>query len=302
MSGVALLGAYAGDLLFGDPRRMHPVAGFGRVAGQAERIAYAPARSRGALVAGVLVAGAAGLAQMLARCTSREVALMLVGWASLGGRSLRAEAQAVGALLADADPEPARARLCSLCGRDAGGLDAGEISRAVVESLAENTSDAVVGALFWGALAGPAGVAAYRATNTLDAMFGHKSERYLHFGWAAARLDDLMNWPVARLTALLTCAAAPLVGGSVNGTLQTIRRDGRSHPSPNAGVAEAAFAGALGLRLGGPLSYGQHEEHRPHLGSGRLPVPQDIERASRLCFAVATLAALLSAVAAEARG
>ncbi|MDA8068338.1 MAG: adenosylcobinamide-phosphate synthase CbiB [Actinomycetota bacterium] len=301
MSGMALLGAYGADLAFGDPKRMHPVAGFGLLAGRLERTAYAPTRLRGALVAGVLVAWAAGAAQLLARWSSRDLALALAGWASLGGRSLRAEARAVGALLADGELDRARDRLGSLCGRDAGELDEAELSRAVVESLAENTSDAVVGALFWGAVAGPAGVAAYRATNTLDAMFGHRNERYLQFGWAAARLDDLMNWPVARLTALLTGVAAPLLGGSVRVTLDTVRSDGRAHPSPNAGVTEAAFAGALGLRLGGPLKYGRQAEARPFLGSGRPAVPEDIERASRLSFAVATLAALVSAAMAEGR-
>ena len=301
MSAAALLGAYGADLLFGDPRRLHPVAGFGRVAGQFERMAYAPSRLRGALVTGTLVAGAAGAAQMLARRSSREVALALVGWASLGGRSLRTEARAVHGLLGDGQLDRARARLRSLCWRDASELDEAELSRAVVESLAENTSDAVVGVLFWGALAGPAGVAGYRATNTLDAMFGHRNERYLQFGWAAARLDDLMNWPVARITAMLTCLAASLTGGSATRTFVTVRSDGRAHPSPNAGVVEAAFAGALGLRLGGPLSYGREAEARSFLGSGRPAVPDDMRRAARLSSAVCTLAALLSAALAAVR-
>jgi adenosylcobinamide-phosphate synthase len=301
MSGLALLGAYGGDLIFGDPRRLHPVAGFGSVAGQLERVAYAPSRLRGALVTGVLVLGAAGAAQLLARGTSRGVALALVGWASIGGRSLRAEARAVDAYIAREDLTGARERLRSLCGRDAAELDTQGLARAVVESLAENTSDAVVGALLWAAAGGPAGVAAYRAANTLDAMFGHRNDRYRQFGWAAARLDDLMNWPVARTSALLTCLAAPLVDGSPNATLRTVLRDGRAHPSPNAGVVESAFAGALHVQLGGPLAYGGEADARPVLGCGQPATPQDIERAARLSFAVATLAALLSAALAQAR-
>jgi adenosylcobinamide-phosphate synthase len=181
------------------------------------------------------------------------------------------------------DVEGARELLPWLCGRDPGHLDEAELVRATVESVAENTSDAVVGALFWGRVAGPAGVVAYRAANTLDAMVGHRSDRYREFGWAAARLDDAMNWPVARITAAL----AVLVGGSPRRAWRTWRRDGSKHPSPNAGQVEAAFAGALGVRLGGPLSYGGVAEVRPHLGDGDPPTVGDIHRANRLSRAIA---------------
>jgi adenosylcobinamide-phosphate synthase len=160
--------------------------------------------------------------------------------------------------------------------------------------VAENTADAVVGALFWGAVAGPAGVAGYRAANTLDAMVGHRSERYAAFGWAAARLDDVLSWPGARLGAGLAALLAPVVGGSPAATLAVIRRDGAAHPSPNAGRIEAAFAGALGLRLGGPLAYAGRAEVRPTLGDGRAPDRADIERAARLSTAVGAAAALLA--------
>ena len=171
----------------------------------------------------------------------------------------------------------------------------------MVESVAENTSDAIVGALAWGAVAGPAGVAGYRAANTLDAMFGLRNERYASFGWAAARLDDAMSWPAARLSAAITCAAAPLVGGRISQTAAVISRDGAAHPSPNAGRAEAAFAGALGVALGGPLVYGDRAETRPQLGDGRPPGAQDIRRATRLSAIVATAAALLCATARDVK-
>jgi adenosylcobinamide-phosphate synthase len=171
-------------------------------------------------------------------------------------------------------------------------LDAGGIARAVVESVAENTSDAVVGTLVYGALFGPAGVAAYRAANTLDAMVGHRSPRYAKFGWAAARLDDALGWPAARAGAGLTvlCGRAPAR------TWRVLRRDGAAHPSPNAGRMEAAFAGALDLRLGGPLAYGGRAEQRPSLGDGRAPVAADIARANRLSSRVGA-AALAASVA-----
>jgi adenosylcobinamide-phosphate synthase len=293
VSGSSLLAGYALDLVVGDPEQWHPVAGFGRVATAAERAAYAPSRARGAFLTGVLVAGAA--------VVGSRTSLAFVTWAALGGRSLRREATAVRALIDAADLEAARYRLRSLCGRDPQDFGEAELARAVVESIAENTSDAVVAPLFWGAVAGPGGVAAYRAANTLDAMFGHRDERYVEFGWAAARFDDAINWPAARITAALTCVLAPLVKGSPQAALSVTRRYGPAHPSPNAGRAEAAFAGALGLTLGGPLAYQGRVEHRPRLGDGRPPASDDIDRANRLSFAVGLAAALLAAVAVSVR-
>jgi adenosylcobinamide-phosphate synthase len=151
-----------------------------------------------------------------------------------------------------------------------------------VESVAENTSDAVVAPLFWGALAGLPGLLGYRAVNTLDAMIGHRSPRYLRFGWAAARLDDAANWLPARLAAVLTAAIAPSVAGSPAAAWRAWRRDARQHPSPNAGVVEAAFAGSLGVRLGGTNSYQGRAEVRGVLGDGRPVAVADIARAVRL--------------------
>ena len=295
MSGAALLAGYAADLVVGDPSRWHPVAGFGTAASTLERAAYAPTRARGVWVSGVLVIAATAGAEALAR-RSRPVALIALTWAALGGRSLRREARLVADLIEHGDLTAGRAALQALCGRDAEALDAGGLSRAVVESVAENTSDAVVGALIWGAIGGPSGIAAYRAANTLDAMFGHRDERYAAFGWFAAKLDDAMNWPAARLAPAITCTAAGAVGGSPARTVATVRRDGSAHPSPNAGMIEAAFAGALGVQLGGPLSYGARVEVRPRLGDGRSPGVADISRATRLSLIVSTAAALVCAV------
>jgi adenosylcobinamide-phosphate synthase len=191
--------------------------------------------------------------------------------------------------------------LRALCGRDAAELDAEQLRRAAVESLAENTSDAVVGTLLWGAVAGPAGVAAYRAANTLDAMVGSHSERYERFGWAAARLDDAMSWPAARTSAVLACLGAPLVGGSSRSAWQALRRDGGAHPSPNAGRVEAAFGGALGVRLGGPLSYDGRTERRAQIGGGTAAGAQDVRRAARLSLAVGAAAAGVCCLAHGAR-
>jgi len=215
----------------------------------------------------------------------------------LGGRSLRREAIAVESLLAGGDLPAARFRIRTLVGRDTAALSTEEVARAAVESVAENTADAVVAPLFWGAVAGIPGLLCYRAINTLDAMIGHRSARYLRFGWAAARLDDVANWLPARLTGLLTVAAAPLVAGPPRKALQAWRRDARQHPSPNAGVVEAAFAGALGVRLGGRNVYGGQVEDRGGLGDGRPVAMGDIGRAVRLSRLVSSAAAVAVLIA-----
>jgi adenosylcobinamide-phosphate synthase len=306
LAGAALLAGYAADLAFGDPRRWHPVAGFGRVALALERAVYAPTRVRGAIFTAVLVALPAIAAERLARMTprgalGRGVVLAALTWAALGGRSLTREALNVSDLVDRNELDEARGALRALCGRDAAALDGPELCRAALESVAENTGDAVVGALLWGALAGPAGVAAYRAANTLDAMVGHRSERYLEFGWAAAKLDDAMSWPAARMTAALACVGAPLVGGSPRAAATIARRDGGAHPSPNSGRVEAAFAGALGVTLGGQLAYNGSVEDRPRLGDGSTPTVADVQRAARLSLVVGAASAALCALARSVR-
>ncbi|KOG64106.1 cobalamin biosynthesis protein CobD [Streptomyces griseoflavus] len=289
--GAAL--GFLGDLVAGDPRRGHPVAAFGRAAAAVERRLWRDDRGRGALhtalCAGGTAAGAALLNRAVRRSPAASVALTAAAtWAVLGGTSLGREARAVGGALAVGDLDVARERLPHLCGRDPQALDGQQMARAVVESVAENTSDAVVGALVWGAVAGVPGLLAFRAVNTLDAMVGHTSPRYRRFGWASARLDDVAGFPGSRLTAAL----AVLAGPDRRGAWRAWQQDGASHPSPNAGPVEAAFAGALGVRLGGTLAYGGRVEHRPVLngGTGRPVAVADIDRAVRLSRRVSALA------------
>ena len=268
--GLAL--GFAADQLLGDPRTWHPVAGFGRSAAALEDRLHADSRARGVAHVALLVGAATYAGRRLGDGT---LATAAATWVVLGGRSLDREAAAVQALLVEGRLPDARQRLTHLVGRDPTHLDEGEVARAVVESLAENTSDAVVAPLFWGALLGPAGLLGHRAANTLDAMVGHRSARYERFGWAAARLDDLLNIPGSRLTAALTV----LLGPDPAGAVRAWRRDAAAHPSPNAGPVEAAFAGALGLRLGGSNVYGTRLERRARLGDGRRPAQHDITRA-----------------------
>jgi adenosylcobinamide-phosphate synthase len=291
-----------GDHLLGDPRRGHPVAAFGRAAGAVERALYRDHRGWGALHALVCAGGAIALGAVAASAvrSSRTASVALTAaatWSVVGGTSLAREARAVGRALDTGDVEAARARLPHLCGRDPQALDADGIARAVVESVAENTSDAVVGALVWGAVGGVPGLLGFRAVNTLDAMVGHRSPRYRRYGWASARLDDLAGWPGARLTAVL----ATVAGGDPRGAVRAWRADAARHPSPNAGPVEASFAGALGVRLGGTLSYGGRVEHRPVLNGGGRPVAvPDIERAVRLSKRVGLLALGVSVAARQA--
>jgi adenosylcobinamide-phosphate synthase len=285
LAGVAL------DAVLADPRRGHPVALYGRWVAVLEQRCYADSRARGVAVVAVAMSAPVLAGLLLPR---RLPVVALVTWTVLGGASLQREALALHGLLAADDLAGARQRLTHLVGRDPSGLDAGEIARAGVESVAENTSDAVVAALFWGAVAGVPGLLGYRAVNTLDAMFGHRSPRYARFGWAAARLDDVANLVPARLTAALVA----LVGGRPAATWRVVRRDARRHPSPNSGWCEAAFAGALGLRLGGRNVYGERVEVRPALGDGRPAEAQDLARAAALLRRTTLAAAGVSALAA----
>ena len=293
-TGVAL------DALLGDPRRGHPVAAFGRAATALEARDYTASRARGAAHAAACVLAVALPAALAQRATRTRPWLTVATvaaatWAVTGARSLRNEAERAAITLDHHDLSAAREVLPSLCGRDPEQLDEAGIARAVVESVAENTSDAIVAPLLWGAIAGLPGLLAYRAVNTLDAMVGHRSDRYLRFGWASARLDDVANWVPARVTAVLTAVCAPLVtGADPRLVLRVTRRDGGHHPSPNAGQGEAAFAAALGIRLGGTNIYGGVMEKRPDLGEGRAPDPRDIRRAISLSRAVTIGAAALA--------
>lgn len=286
---VAILAGFLADALLGDPRRGHPVAGFGGCATRLESITYRDSRIVGAAHTAALVAlvtAAGGVAQNRLCRTGRTGAAVVLtaaaNWVTLGGTTLTRTGTMMADLLEAGDIDGARALLPALCGRDPAVLDAAGLTRAACESVAENTADAQVAPLVWAALGGMPAALAYRAINTLDAMIGHRSPRYARFGWAAARSDDVANFVPARLTGVLTMACAPLVGGSAVSAARAWRRDAARHPSPNAGVAEAAFAGALGVRLGGPTQYRHQLEIRPSLGDGPAPGVEDLRRAVRL--------------------
>jgi adenosylcobinamide-phosphate synthase len=304
---IGLLLGIAADGALGDPKRWHPVAGFGRASQRLERTIYRDDKASGIVYTGLL-AGAtvligvgverAGRSRPVLQALSTAVAT----WAVLGGRSLAVQGAAIGRELDAGELTEARDRLPNLCGRDPRTLDSNALARAAVESVAENTSDAVVAPLIWGAVAGVPGLLGYRAVNTLDAMVGYRSPRYRRFGWASARLDDMINLAPARLAAALTVLGAPVVGGSSRGAWSTWRRDAAAHPSPNAGQVEAAFAGALEVRLGGRTVYEHGVEERPVLGDGRMPDSGHVTRAVELSRVVGMLTAGLAALIALVRG
>jgi adenosylcobinamide-phosphate synthase len=273
---------------------------FGSGAAKLEQFTYRDSRWAGGLHTWLLLALVGVPAAAIQRAAARHgtgwvvVCTAAATWVALGGTSLARTGGEMAGLLAAGNIDAARRLLPSLCGRDPAVLDAGGLTRAALESVAENTSDAQVAPLLWAAAGGVPGVLVYRGANTLDAMIGHRSPLYNRFGWAAARFDDVANYAAARATAVLVAACAPVVGGSSWAVLRAWRHDAGRHPSPNAGVVEAAFAGALGVQLGGPTQYHHELQIRPRLGVGRAPQTADLVRAVRLSRAVQAVAAVLA--------
>lgn len=284
------LAAIAGvllDRLFGEPRRWHPLVGFGRIAGWMEGALRRGApghplgnRLRGLVAWLLLVAPPAALAWLACGALPWPAALalhILLLWFALGAQSLADHARAIAAPLAAGDLVAARRAVGCIVSRDTSALSAADTAKAAVESVLENGSDAVFGALFWFALLGGPGALAFRLANTLDAMWGYKDARRIHFGWAAARLDDLLGLAPARLTALTYALL-----GSPRRALACWRAQAPAWGSPNAGPVMAAGAGSLGVCLGGAAIYHGQVEQRPDLGCGAAPAAADIGRAVTL--------------------
>lgn len=293
--GAGLALGVALDQLFADPQRHHPVAWFGSWATLVEKVAYADSRAAGALFTAAAIAPALAGGIVVEKAASRRGWLQVAAtaaatWAALGVRRLANEGGIMADRLDSGDLEAAREQLPNLCGRDPRTLDEEGLGRATVESMAENTNDAGVCTLLWGAVAGVPGILAHRALNTLDAMVGYRNERYGRFGTVAAVADDAAAWLPARVTGALACLTAPLIGGRTGTAWRIMRRDGASHPSPNGGWCESAWAGALGVQLGGENRYGERVESRPTLGDGPRPRGAEVRRAAQLVTAVTAAA------------
>ena len=307
---LILLLALAIDTAFGDMARVfryvpHPVALVGGAIAFLDRRLNRAARSdperrlRGILAVLVLVVAAAALGWAV----KKYLGFVKFGWALeavivavlLAQKSLFDHVAAVAEALDRDGLVAGRAAVAQIVGRDPESLDEHGVVRAAIESLFENFSDGVIAPAFWYVLAGLPGIFVYKTANTLDSMIGHRSPKYLYFGWAAARLDDLLNWIPARLTGVIICLAALALPSAQGGTgLRLMWRDARKHRSPNAGWPEAAAAGALGLALGGPRRYGGSVVSEPWLGDGRArATTEDIGAALQLYLAAAACLAVL---------
>jgi adenosylcobinamide-phosphate synthase len=304
LNPLILLTALFLDLLLGDPPRLpHPIVGIGRMISGLENFLRRLVRNErlgGMMLLFAVVGTTYVLAAFLlkgAYAVSHYFGVAVAVWLSftcLALRSLHRESKLVADRLCAGDLEGARRCLSHIVGRDTVRLDEPEIWRALVETVAENTSDGVIAPLFYLMLGGPAIGLAYKAVNTLDSMVGYKNERYIRFGWASARFDDLANWLPARITGVLMTAAAPLVGLSGRHALRIMFRDGGNHSSPNSGIPEAAAAGALGVRLGGANRYFGVIVEKPSIGDSAVPLSVESYRGVvRLMYASTTMFALL---------
>ena len=283
---IACIAAVLLDHLVGEPRRWHPLVGFGNLVVRVERLLNRqpdqPARSFRAGGFGVLIlcvpfVGLALAAEVWLESWTLLVIQVVVLALVVSLRGLAEHGRAVGEPLARGDMEEARRRVGYIVSRDAAALDEQGVAAAASESMLENGADAVFASLFWFLVAGLPGVVLHRLVNTLDAMWGYRNARFEYFGRCAARLDDLMNWVPARLTALTYALL-----GNTRLALRCWRRQAPSWDSPNAGPVMAAGAGALGVTLGGPAPYASGVKQRPVLGAGGKPGPGTVEQAIRL--------------------
>jgi adenosylcobinamide-phosphate synthase len=281
---AVVLAAVLLDLLFGDPRWLpHPVVAIGRLIAGLEKVLRRLVTNEhigGVVLLLLTVCITAGVAWSLVRGASlihpaAGVGVSaLLGWTCLAARSLHGESKLVADALVGGDLPEARRYLSYIVGRDTAELPEPEIWRGAVETVAENTSDGVIAPLLFLMVGGAPLALAYKAVNTLDSMVGYKNERYLRFGWASARFDDLANLVPARLTGGLIALAAPFVGLSGRNAWRVMLRDGRNHSSPNSGIPEAAAAGALGVRLGGTNIYFGKPVAKPTIGDPLNPLDE----------------------------
>ncbi len=292
------------DLVVGDPRWLpHPVRAMGTFARRLEASTRRLVRSErlagvltvlGVLGATALVTGGIlHLAQRLPFPATDMVSIVLLSY-GIAARDMVRHSRAVHEALDANDLALARKRVAMIVGRDTEKMDEAAVARATVESVAENLVDGVTAPLFFAALGGPLGIMLYKAASTMDSLFGYKNERYVHFGWAAARLDDVLNFIPARLTGLLLVGATALLGLQAGDSWRILRRDRLAHASPNSGHTEAAMAGALGIQLGGAAWYFGQPLVKPTMGDPIRPLEKvDIQRANRLFLATGLLAGLV---------
>lgn len=304
---VAIL-AFVIDTIIGDPRtKFHPVVLIGRLISLLERFYYRPEESdrRKFLSGSILVLIVLFLTYDVAAALlylsyyipwewGQEIVAAFLLSFTISPQSLAKAGKGIYALLITGDLAEARKKVGWIVGRDTDKLDDSEIARATVETIAENTVDGIISPLFFFAIGGVPLAFLYRAANTMDSMIGYKNEKYLYFGRAAARLDDVLNYIPARLTGMLFVAAASLLGFDAGNALRMMRRDADKHPSPNGGYAEATVAGALHIRLGGINSYFGKKTFRAYMGEAiEATAPKHIMECIRMMYTATVLFLIL---------
>ena len=291
---LAIICAFILDLIFGDPPFLpHPVRIIGWAALRLEKTSRSLVKNQkiaGIINALAIITVTGGLSYILLQVAKLNNVIylsltILFLYTSIALKDLIKHSKAIYRALAMHDLKEARYRTSLIVGRDTEKLTEEKISRAAIESVAENSVDGITAPLFYAVLFGPVGALLFKAVSTLDSMFGHKNEKYIDFGWASARLDDLLNYLPARLTVPFLAAAAGLLGYDMKNSLKIVWRDARNHPSPNSGFSEAAVAGALGIRLGGESSYFGKKSSKPFIGDpDRSIVKEDIAKTNKLVF------------------
>ncbi len=317
-----LIPAYIADLIFGDPEWFpHPVRGMGKLINLLDRLLRGrnvplafPAknqsfsdgieRTKGVIAASVVVGISTYCAYLLIEFSTRlnpllgSLVWVYLGYASLATKDLLAKAKAIYREIEKGCIVRARRQLSKIVGRDTENLSEERIITATIESIAENTNDGIIAPLFYLILGGPVSAIAYKSINTLDSMIGRQDEKYLHFGWFSAKLDDIANYVPARISGFLISISSLIVGGrGFRESFRTMLRDGRKHLSPNSGVSEAAMAGGLGVRLGGMLSYQGKVSTKPYIGEEKRAVQSSfIDEALTISLATSILMVSIGAI------
>lgn len=292
-----LLSSYILDLVFGDPEWMiHPVRGIGRLVNRLEMFLkgegaiWAERLKGGILSVSVIAVSSLTVYLLLRICSEINIVLYHLVWiyiaySTIAVKDLRVKAKGVLNALENNNLNKARCELSNIVGRDTENLSQEKIVKAAVESIAESTNDGIIAPLFYLILGGPVTAVAYKAISTLDSTIGYKNERYIYFGWFAARLDDTVNFIPARISGFLISVSSFVLRNGFIDSLKIMRRDGNKHPSPNSGIPEAAMAGALGIRLGGPSMYQGELEYKPYIGEDKADAePQLINEALTISF------------------
>jgi len=303
---VLVVSSYIADLIFGDPQWLpHPVRGIGKVIEWLDRMLNKKdtlwmGRLKGMILAFIVI-GISGFLAYLFITTARKLhplvgnlAWAYLGYTALSVRDLFLKSKAVLKKIEANSLAEARIKLSQIVGRDTQNLSEDKIVKAAIESIAESTNDGIVAPLFYLILGGPVLAIIYKAINTLDSMVGYKNERYIHFGWFSAKLDDIANFLPSRINGLLIPVSSFILRKNFRDSFKIMLRDGRKHPSPNSGISEAAMAGALGIRLGGPSTYHGELQDKPYIGEDKVAIrPLLINEALSISFVASLLMILI---------